>query len=118
MGVVHTVLVGYGNGEVSALPVRNHEGVRRVVDRMVRRIGRLTKSGFCTIVASAWHRPESKTAGVLYAADWNCNGVEVLVDHGDRIKSSEELYARWRSNKTGPLTSGELIDFCRRLRQE
>ena len=116
MGVVHTVLVGYANGAIRTLPVRNHRKVGEIIDLKAREIGKLTRAGFCTVVAAAWHRRETQTAGLLYAADWNQNGVEVLLHHGDRIASSQQLYERWQSQPERPLTSGELIDFCRQLK--
>lgn len=118
MGVVHTVLVGYANGAIRTLPVRNFRKVSEVIERKAQDIGKLTKAGFCTVVAAAWHRQDTETAGLLYAADWNQNGIEVLLGRGDRVSSSHTLYKRWRSDPANPLTSGELIDFCRSLRTD
>jgi hypothetical protein len=118
MGVVHSVLVGYANGDIRARPVKSFRKVGKVAAQETRRLGKLTKSGFCTVVAAAWHGNEDDTAGLVFAADWNGSRVEVLVDHGDLVASSHHLYTRWMADSERPLTSAELVSFCRRLKLE
>jgi hypothetical protein len=118
MGVVHSILVGYANGDVRSRPVRSFRRVGREAARAAACLGKLTKSGFCTVVAAAWHGNDDDIAGLLYAADWNGNRVEVLVKHGDHVAPSAQLYSRWKEAADRPLTSTELVTFCRRLKPE
>jgi hypothetical protein len=116
MEVVHSILVGYANGEVRSRPVKSFRRVGRAVARASKSLGKLTRSGFCTVVAAAWHGNDERTAGFVYAADWSDNHVEVLLGHGDRIAPSHQLYSRWHDDADKPLTSSELIRFCRHLK--
>ncbi|HVT10696.1 MAG TPA: hypothetical protein VHE55_00385 [Fimbriimonadaceae bacterium] len=115
MSLQQTVLIGYANGDVHAMQVMESQEASKMATQEAQELGTLSNAGFRTIVASIWSRDETKTAGLMYAAAWNENEVQVLLHYGDRIASSHELY-RVITDGAEPLTATTLLGFCRRCK--
>lgn len=116
MALTNMVLIGHANGNVHSMQVMDSQDSSQMATQESLEIGKLTNAGFRTIVAAAWYREETKTAGLLYAAAWDENQVDVLLRHGDRIASSHEFYAEWITRPNEPLNSTELLGFCHHLK--
>ncbi|HTQ09407.1 MAG TPA: hypothetical protein VMI31_04990 [Fimbriimonadaceae bacterium] len=109
------VLIGYANGDVHAMQVMENQEASQIATQEAQELGTLSNAGFRTIVASIWSRDETKTAGLMYAATWNENEIQVLLHFGDRIASSHELY-RVITDGEEPLTATTLLRFCHRCK--
>jgi hypothetical protein len=114
MLISYTVLIGYANGDVHSMQVNRDQQASQIAAIEAQEIGTLTNAGFRTVVASAWMNQDEKTAGFLYAAAWNGNEVELLLHHGDRIASSQDLFLALESPEV--MTAQALLDFCRQFK--
>ncbi len=81
-------------------------------------VGELTNSGFRTVVAAVALREDSESGAIVYAAVWNGERVDVVVQPESRMASSHELFAAC----SGPIVDGidapRLIELCSELRMD
>ncbi len=115
MSLQHTVFIGYANGDVHTMQVMENQEASQMATQEAQELGTLSNAGFRTIVASIWSRDETKTAGLMYAAAWSENEIQILLHYGDRIASSHELY-RVITDEVESLTATMLLGFCRRCK--
>ena len=115
MGLQHSVLIGYANGDVHFLQVMDKDDATVLATNEAKDIGHLTNAGFRTVVASVWMREETKSAGLLYAAIWNEMEKQVIVHNGSRMAQSHELYTSCHRMSGEHITATDLMDYCRRL---
>lgn len=116
--IEHMVLVGYANGDLHEMVVPPHQKVNELALAESQSIGQLSNAGFRIVVAAAWRIKAKRTAGLYYSAGWNDSEVEVYLHTGDRIAGSHSLYSRWTQAEGDRLSSGELLQYSRRLKIE
>jgi len=112
MGVTTAVMIGYANDDVHFIQVMENQDASEIAVREAQSIGTLTNAGFRTIVAAVWLREETKSAGLLYAANWDEADMQVLLHNGDRIASSHALYERCSRLCGDDMNASDLLQFC------